>query len=376
MISIINEVSRIRKQDPIVIDSKNSNRYRLVASEKNGRKTAYYFSIPIYNIRTDKIVDMSFYCNDESFVLNGSNAKITVSDRIHMTNHEGSCALSLPQKPCMINSKELRSGENIILPTSNGIAIMYPINGKESFSAIVELVEQFGGTQANDRCFCIMIEKFKPFAVFSAIGSVTREGEITAPAKIEYRKLSDRKYLLKFIPTSTNCSYVLFEANLYENKLFQDTTVESINPSVNNAYGSIGFIGKTEFYGEQWLYSRLDYSKLSDMIDKNINKAILHIPKFNRGKNELSAFKVASRFCSFGSNWNNKIPDCGYISDSDSLGAYQSFDITSMIADKQKKLITNSEGLILKPNTRNNGFSAVSTADSFYAPQILEICFN
>ena len=61
MNSILGEISTLRKGAPLVIDYKNSNRYRLVAIEQNGTKTAYYFSSPIYNSRTRKAVDMKFY---------------------------------------------------------------------------------------------------------------------------------------------------------------------------------------------------------------------------------------------------------------------------------------------------------------------------
>lgn len=61
MNSILGEISTLRKGAPLVIDYKNSNRYRLVAIEPNGTKTAYYFSSPIYNSRTRKSVDIIYY---------------------------------------------------------------------------------------------------------------------------------------------------------------------------------------------------------------------------------------------------------------------------------------------------------------------------
>ena len=75
---------------------------------------------------------------------------------------------------------------------------------------------------------------------------------------------------------------MLFEANLYESKQIQDTTVESANPEVNNAFGGTAFIGNTTEFGEQWLYSRPDYSKFSELTDRQIIKAVLHMPKLNR----------------------------------------------------------------------------------------------
>ena len=61
MNSILGEINILRKGAPLVIDHKNSNRYRLVAIEPNGTKTAYYFSSPIYNSRTRKSVDIIYY---------------------------------------------------------------------------------------------------------------------------------------------------------------------------------------------------------------------------------------------------------------------------------------------------------------------------
>ena len=44
MNSILNEISKLRKGTPLVIDYKNSNRYRVVAVEPDGSKTAYAVS--------------------------------------------------------------------------------------------------------------------------------------------------------------------------------------------------------------------------------------------------------------------------------------------------------------------------------------------
>lgn len=89
---------------------------------------------------------------------------------------------------------------------------------------------------------------------------------------------------------------------MYENKFFQDTTVENLHSTVNNAFGSTGFIGNTALYCEQWLYSRPDFSRMAEVMNKRVNKTVLHMPKYNNSNVELGAYKVASRFCSFGSN--------------------------------------------------------------------------
>ena len=112
------------------------------------------------------------------------------------------------------------------------------------------------------------------------------------------------------------------------------------------------------------------------MMGKNINKAILHIPKLNYSTVEFSAFKVATRFCSFGSNWNNKITSSSPISDSSSNSGYQNVDLTSLFVNPRTRIIIKSEGLILKSKIKGSGFSAITTADSYFAPQILEINFR
>lgn len=376
MQSVLGEISKLRRGSPIIIDYHNSNRYRLVVQENNGTKTAYYFSTPIYSRRTRKMIDVKFQSNGGAIFSNGSNTNITVSRNVLMENAEGSCSIELPQNCNLISSQVVRCGSMVLIPTTNGVAFKCALKANEKATFTIEVGQPFLNVRANDKCFALMKERFRPFVVFSCVGSVDATGNVIAPAKIEYQKLTDKRYRIAISPMSPLAQSVLFEANLYENKLFQDTTVESINPSTNNAFGSVGFIGNSSAYGEQWLYSRLDYSKIPEIMDKRIQKAILHMPKFNQSNVELSAYKVSARFCSFGSNWDNKIPGETPVSDSASQSGYQSLDFTSLLVDGRTKTITKSEGLILKPKIKGSGFSAIATGDSYLAPQIMEINFR
>lgn len=374
--SVMHEIQRLRNGAPIVIDDRNSNRYRLVVSENNGSKTAYYFTTPIYNRKSRKMIDLQFRPNGGVVFATGSNANITVSDSVRMENAEGSFVMELPRRVTLTSAKELRFGGNSVYPTTNGVAIKANVQSTGYFRFHIEVGQPFLNVRANDRCFALMKERFRPLAVFSCIGTLDMSGYLIAPAQIEFQKLTDKKYCLTVFPKSPLGTSVLFEANLYENKLFQDTTVESRNPSVNNAFGGVGFIGNTSLYGEQWLYSRPDYSILTEVMDKPIEKAVLHIPKLNHSTVAFRAFRVAARFCSFGSTWDNKTAGDVPVSDSVSLGGYQSIDITSLLVDQRTRTIQRSEGLILKSKVKDSGFSAVATGDSYYAPQILEINFR
>ena len=108
------------------------------------------------------------------------------------------------------------------------------------------------------------------------------------------------------------------------------------------------------------------------MKDKKIQNATLHMPILNKSNVILKAHKVNSRFCSFGSNWDNKIPIAESITSSNISKNYQSINITSLLTDEHG-MLKQSNGLILRTKIKNSGFTVISTGDSYYAPQILEV---
>lgn len=375
MNSILGEISTLRKGAPLVLDYKNSNRYRLVAIEPNGTQTAYYFTSPLYNSRTRKAVDMKFHLKGNVAYMTGSNAIITIENNIRMENAEGFCMLSLPSQRSRFTDTEIICTNEHLYPTTNGIAIRSQCPEGKSFHFTVEISKPFLEVRANDKCFALMSERFRPFVAFSCIGTADANGNIISPAKISYQKITDRKYTLSVVPCSSLGKSVLIEANLYEPKLFQDTTVESKNAKTNNAFGSIGFIGSTKEFGEQWLYTRPDYTKMSELNDKKLLSATLHLPKLNNGAIELISSKIAARFCSFGSTWNNKIAEASTFNESKITEHYMDLDLMPLLADKQGRLLRD-EGFILKAKKKNVGFSVISTADNYLFPQILEINYR
>lgn len=375
MNSILEEIFLLRKGEAPIIDHQNSNRYRVVATESNGSKTAYYFSSPIYNTKTRKAVDIKFHSEGDIAYATGSNANITISDNIRMENAEGSCVLSLADPISHISEYEILSGTEQIYPTTNGVAIRshHPLG--QSLMFTLEISKPFLEVRANDKYFALMSERFRPFVTVSCIGTSDANGNIISPAKISYQKISDRKYTITVSPCSSLGKSILIEANLYEPKLFQDTTVESKNAKTNNAFGSIGFIGCTKEFDEQWLYSKPDYTKMSELNDKKILRAILHIPRLNRGAVELTTSKVAARFCSFGSTWENKITEASTLNDSQITDRYIDLNLLPIFTDRQGRLL-REEGFILKAKRKNAGFSVIATGDNYLYPQILEINYR
>ena len=375
MQSILSEITKLRNDDDLVIDRQNSNRYRVVIAEPDGDRTAYYFTSPIYNTKSRKVVSMKFYDKGETVYAVGSNANITIGENIRMENHEGACILSLPGRPKKNTDHELVCGQDRILPTTNGVCIESDCRNGRSHSFTLELSQPFLNVRANDKYIALMCEQFRPLVTVSCIGTSDTNGNIISPAKITYQKISDRKYIITVFSCTTMGKSVLFEVNLYEPKLFQDTTVESKNPRINNAFGGVGFIGNTNEFGEQWLYTRPEFSKMKELDGKKIHNAILHLPKLNTGAVELIASKVARRFCSFGSNWENKISEVAMRADSQITDQYINVNLMPILVERFGRL-SKGDGFILKAQRRNSGFSVITTADSYFMPQILEIKYS
>ena len=373
MNSILHEIQQLRKGKPMVIDYSNHNRYRVVVKESDGTKTAYYFSAPIYNRYTRKVVDLQFKKNGDLLTAVGSNTTTTVSDALRMENAEGICTIPLNETFSYVSEKELCSKDAVVHPTLNGVAVR--VNGTK-FAFNLEVNEPHLNVRANDKYFSLMRSKFQQFVIVSCIGTVNDIGEVIAPARVRYQKINDFRYALTVTSCSPMGTGIMLEINLYEGKLIQDTTVESANPKVNNAFGSTAFVGNTEVFGKQWLYSKLDFDRMPELADKYINRAIWYLPKYNSANVALSAYKVASRFCSFGSNWGNKVAAGNYLSSTSEFHRYQRMDITCALTNDGGGYLTLNNGMILKTAVKGNGFSAIATGDSYYAPQILEVNFR
>lgn len=376
MISVLNEITKLRNKAPIEIDSRNQNRYRVVLEELDGSKTAYYFSTPVYNDKTKKLVDVKFHEKEGTVYSVGSNASCTFTDHVKMENAEGICRVSLEKPVIFAEEHKLHCQNHYLHPTLNGFAYQISCEDNSSYSFELEVGRPFMEVRANDKCFCLMSEHFRPFVTVSGIGTMDRNGDVIAPAKITYQKLTDSKYQLTVEPCSSKGRWIWIEINLYEAKLIQDTTVESANPGTNNAFGSTAFIGHTPEFGEQWLYTRMDFSKMPELADRRIRKASVHLPTYNQKTQEMEALRLPRRFCSFGSIWENKIEAAETISNSLLGSRYQDIDITALLADARTGYPTRNEGLLLKPCKKNTGFSVIATGDSYYAPQIYEINYN
>lgn len=292
-----------------------------------------------------------------------------------MENAEGLCIASLTDHVRLVSESKALCNSERISPTTNGVAIWSACSDGNPYSFTLEVSKPVLEVRANDKCFALMSEKFRPFIVVSCLGTTDANDNIIFPAKLRYEKLCDCKYSIIISPCSTLGKSVAFELNLYESKLFQDTTVESKNPEINNVFGSVGFIGSTKEFGEQWLYTRPDISKMNDLYEKEILGAILHLPRLNHSEIALTASRVSERFCSFGSTWDNRIATASSFSNPLIREHYLDLNIMPILTNKYGKLV-QSEGFILKAKANSSDFAVIATADNYFHPQIFEINYK
>jgi len=121
------------------------------------------------------------------------------------------------------------------------------------------------------------------------------------------------------------------------------------------------------------LNSRLDITKIPEILSERIEKVILHIPSFYGTADNIDVFVPEKRFCSFGSTWNKKINYSERACSSIINGRYLTIDATNIFTNKSGHELVYNEGFIIKPQKEKKDFLAISTGDSYFAPQILEI---
>jgi len=369
MVTALKEICDLRTQAPR-IDTNNSNRY-CILSDEGRTMTAYCFSIPVYNDATKRLVRREFIEDGDLIRFSGSNTNGFIHHgKIVMTNVYGGICISLPADDVSLRGGHLYSGNWELMPSFNGVCVhcnapiaKMNLNIDREFLKIRHCSKSFG----------IMQEEFLPFFTATPLFS-SNENKECFPATVEYKKGDDRNY--EVIIRATQGNSISFELNLYEPKLFQDTTVESRHPKENNAYGGISFLGKTEWTGEQWLYSRLDLTKIPELYSAAVQKVFLHLPRWNNADGEIEVYAPTARFCSFGSNWENKIGQTALVATATPKDNYLTVDITRLVTDASERCLIPTEGLILKPKAKEGSFVTVSTGDNYTLPQILEVQYE
>ena len=352
------------------------DRYTVLYREPDGLKTAYCFSVPIRNIRNNTMIDLKFRHHGQYSSFDGSNCKIIISDKIKIMNDHGQCDIPMPcnlhkRTDTAIFFKDDTGGEIEIRPTLNGIILLFDSRLSPDRKKItLRCNRAFEGTRTNNKYFCVMREKFIPFLTVSCIGLMNAREKINAPCEVFPQQSGNGEYILNFSGNGSQ-NRIAIEINMQEPKLFQDTTVESMHPTVNNAFGGTSFLGPSKMFGEQWLYTRLEISNLAYLQDKKIRKSILHIPCLGYNVSPITVSKTAVRFCSFGTNWENKIAVTERTAQSLASFGYYHLDITTLLGNFNNR----AENFVIRGTDQRKPV-IIPTGDSFYTPQILEVRYQ
>ncbi len=370
---VIKEIQKIRNENNIKCVECFNNPYSVLVDEKNRTHTLYCFSLPIK--RDSRFIDRSFshYKNKTSF--EGSNGNIVISNNIMMKNDYGECYIDVPG---ILAEKTIDSlffttdaGKIKISPTTNGLTFLIPCSMEHTPKFRLHLNQKPFGVRSNGKYYAWMREKFIPFLTVSAIGYSKSGKSITEPCIIETKEINEYDYLFSCSPVQFKSGFVLFEINLYEKKLFQDTTVESKNPKQNNAFGSTAFLGRTEAFGEQWLYFRAELNPIiPHLTDRKILRVQFYLPCFCGEKAMLSAHSIQSRFCSFGSNWTSRVAPTIPLCMATNNHGYYAFDLPNQMME-----LTRGINIVIRQHMDKISEKAtgIYTGDSYYRSPILKI---
>ena len=369
--STIQELSGIASP---VIDRSNTNRY-CVAVKNNDTIESYYFSTPIYRLTDGALVTRRFRQVGDKYMCEGSSAYITVDrNGIVMSDRHIQIKVSFEQaNDYVFEEGALRSPYHTIEPTFNGLAFRMRCNKNEKKKIFMSTSSPAFKVRENNVSLSLMREEFTPYATVSSIYSLSQNGACY-PMNVRHERTDDNCHTLELCSTMNADCDMLFELNLYESKLFHDTPVESLRRDENYAYVSSAFIGKSETFGEQWLYSRPDFSRIPEINERDIRSATWYLPLYKKSGPKLNAHRMEERFCSFGSTWANKTTPGDRVIPVDNATNYLSVDATKLV--HEQKTTFSSQGFAIIPVEKESGFTVFATGDNSFTPQILRIIYD
>lgn len=350
--NFLDEIIRLCGEAKPRLLRRNSNEYRILIEEPDGL-TAYYASCPVYR-RDGGLVERNFVREDGRTVFHGAAALVEVEgERLVLGNLQGRAELTF-------------AGDVSLEPTYNGVCV----RAAGSACALTVRTERSFYTKENGSYFALMEDGMTPFLMVA--GMFGRRGNKLSPLRIEQRE-QEKNYFSLQVRAEEGAEEVVFECNLYVPKLLFDTTVESGCPERNNVYGTMAFLGETEAYGEQWLYSRADAPRLLDLSGLRLKKALLHLRRYSTGAARVDSYRLDSPWCSFGSTWNAKAAPSRLLHRLRMSQTYLTADVTDSIQELFRGGDRRNPGVVL---CGKGEAAVVATGDHCLHPQILECSFQ
>ena len=372
----VKQIKTIRGQDKLNINENNANEYRILINETDGM-TAYYFSCPIYRQNDKKLIDPKFSSDINKFISYGSNSVTEViENKIHIKNKSSNMTIDLIENHNFSQTENCIQSKNIkIYPTYNGIALEFNYIKNEKIKFTVMTGFNYQNKKFNKNYLAFMQDQFVPFASISAICAMDKNKKACFPISINYKETAERTYEIEVNASGIENQEVsaILEINMYAQKMIFDTTVESKIPDKNNVFGSTAFIGNSEEYGQQWLYSRIDTMQLMDLNYYLVKEANLYIPRYGFNSFDLEAYKIMLPWCSFGSTWNTKLEYQEFLSQARTSKDYKIIKITDIVKDILRLNAPRNPGVVIRAIENAAGYEVLATSDNYFTPQILEI---
>ena len=363
----LEEVLQLASDQSLSLNPKQSNRYALQFVCENGGEN-YYFSTPIYRQDTNKLLCLQFQQQGGSFTFWGSNCVVIVGAKQIRFIQKSKELVLLFKTPIAwsCDNGALFSEQLSISPTYNGVMLAGHLDAMQFDIFTTIGYESF---RKSKNSVGLMENHFKPIFNFSALFAKGNDDELS-PLIVSYFEKNKQEGKVAFFSTDERCTQGVIEMNFYEPKLMQDTPVSEKRPAENNAFGAVAWMGESSFYGSQWLYFRPDFSNLPEMKNKVIQKITLHLPCWNTSELLIEMHNLQSRFCSFGSNWENKIGTGQSKYTASQKDGYLSIDVTKLYSYSGQ--LTESIGTVLiAEKTNQASFQIISTADCYARPPIL-----
>lgn len=375
MNSVLESIQEITKGEKISQIQK-VNRYG-VSAQINQERREFYFSTPIYSGQSEVLVEERFMPKGNEYILQGSSAKIFITESgIKLLTVFGSMRVCWKEKQKFTlcdDGRFLRSKKMSVYPTLNGALVRQMIDSSVTLSFESDL-NQEGEIKSNSKFFAYMKGKYDPFVTIGTMYAENASSQKFYGLTMVTKRENSRKANVGMKSDRLDATRFVWEVNAYEPKLFQDTTVESKRPFENNVFGSVAHLGKSSEYGTQYLYSRLDLTKLPAGSQKNIKSVYLHIPYYMTSGQPFRVFMPFKRFCSFGSRWNNKVAFEDARIEGRSKGGVVSFDLSPYFLNAKGSL-QETTGIIIRQIAQEGG-SILATGDNYFTPQIFEIRHN
>lgn len=368
------EIVKQRLGDENISENKPYSRYGMNLKMSNGEERLCFFTAPIFN--ENGLVERKFEKSENGFCFRGSNGEIMVSSSGVLVKNKAYQAKLRWEKEQRFTLSEnagcLRSESMEISPTLNGVLVAQKYEHRPLYFWFESDSKYKGFARMNTKYFAYMKEQYVPYVTLNTVWASDEAVCNMMGADLAMKKDSETQFRFRMTATDPKATKLNWEINLYEPKLIQDTTVESRRPNENNVYGNIAFLGETPDHGVQYLYSRFDLDKIKLDPTKRAKRVFLHVPCYNtRGSQKLCAASPIRRFCSFGSNWANKMPTTDFSVKYRWQNGCFVFDLSDYMLSESGKWKENT-GIVLRLAGAKDVL-ILATADNYNMPQMIEI---